>query len=183
MPRPAVAVSDTLNLLLVGPLFGVVGAGIYALLRDLRIGPRWFQVLTIGGGPAVVVGALIVHTDGVDFRLLDSTWLAIGLFVAIPGIYAALLTLLVERVLHPGGWWQRAPLPLAVSPLILWIGPAAPLLVILAAAWVAREALRSTPDGAAVPDHPALGWVARLGLIGIFTISLLDLAGDTAELL
>jgi hypothetical protein len=106
-------VSDTLNLLLVGTLLGVVGAGIYALLRGLRIGPRWFQVLTIGAGPAVVVGAMIVHTNGVDFRLLEPTWLAIGLFVAIPGIYAALLTLLAERVLHPGGWWERAPFPLA----------------------------------------------------------------------
>jgi hypothetical protein len=108
-------VSDTLNLLLVGTLLGVVGAGIYALLRGLRIGPRWFQVLTIGAGPAVVVGAMIVHTNGVDFRLLEPTWLAIGLFVAIPGIYAALLTLLAERVLHPGGWWERAPFPLARS--------------------------------------------------------------------
>jgi hypothetical protein len=176
-------VSDTLNLLLVGTLLGVVGSGIYALLRGLRIGPRWFQILAIGGGPAVVVGALIVHTDGVDFRLLEPTWLAIGLFVAIPGIYAALLTLLAERALQPGGWWERAPFLLAVAPLILWIGPVAPLLIILAAAWVAREGLRSTPTGAAVLDHPALGWVARLGLIGIFTISLLDLAGDTAELL
>jgi hypothetical protein len=176
-------VSDTLNLLLLGTLLGVVGAGIYALLRGLRIGPRWVQVLTIGAGPAVVVGAMIVHTDGVDFRLLEPTWLAIGLFVAIPGIYAALLTILAERVLHPGGWWQRAPLPLAVAPLILWIGPAAPLLVILAAGWAAREGLRGTHSGAAVVDHPALGWAARLGLAAIFAISLLDLAGDTAELL
>src|SRR5262245_33918355 len=60
-------VSDTLNLLLVGTLLGVVGSGIYALLRGLRIGPRWFQILAIGGGPAVVVGALIVHTDGSIF--------------------------------------------------------------------------------------------------------------------
>ncbi len=158
-------VSDTLNLLLVGTLLGVVGAGIYALLRGLRIGPRWFQVLTIGAGPAVVVGAMIVHTNGVDFRLLEPTWLAIGLFVAIPGIYAALLTLLAERVLHPGGWWERAPFPLAVAPLILWIGPAAPLLIILAAAWAAREGLRRTHKGPAVLDHsaPELGGSDRLG--------------------
>jgi hypothetical protein len=176
-------VSDTLNLLVAGTLLGVVGAGIYALLRGLRIGPRWFQVLAIGAGPAVVVGAMIVHTDGVDFRLLEPTWLAISLFVAIPGIYAALLTLLAERVLQPGGWWQRVPFPLAVAPLILWIGPVAPLLIIVAAAWAAREGLRRTQTGAAVLDHPALGWAARFGLAAIFTIGLLDLAGDTAELL
>lgn len=96
-------VANTLNLLLFGTLLGVVGAGIYSLLRGLRFGPRWFQVLTVAVGPAVVVGALIVHTDGVDFRLLEPTWLAIGLFVAIPGVYAALITLLGEQVLGQNG--------------------------------------------------------------------------------
>jgi hypothetical protein len=176
-------VSDTVNLLLLGTLLGVVGAGVYALLRGLRIGPRWIQVLSIGAGPAVVVGAMIVHTDGVDFRLLEPTWLAIGLFVAIPGAYAALLTVLAERALRPGSWWERAPLWLAVAPLILWIGPAAPLLVILAAGWAAREALRRSRAGAVVLDHPALGWSARLGLAAIFTVGILDLAKDMAELL
>jgi hypothetical protein len=56
-------------------------------------------------------------------------------------------------------------------------------LVILAAGWVAREGLRRTHTGAVVVDHPALGWAARLGLVAIFTVSLLDLARDAAELL
>ena len=47
------------------------------------IGPRWFQVLSISLGPAVVVGALLVHPEGVDFTLLRPRWLAIALFVAI----------------------------------------------------------------------------------------------------
>src|SRR5262245_53536377 len=59
--------SDTVNLLLLGTLLGVVGAGVYVLLRGLRIGPRWFQILCIGAGPAVVIGALIVHPDGSTF--------------------------------------------------------------------------------------------------------------------
>ena len=176
-------VSDTVNLLLFGTLLGVVGAGVYALLRGLRIGPRWFQILSIAAGPAVVIGAPIVHTDGVDFRLLEPTWLAIGLFVAIPGVYAALLTVLAERALRPGSWWERAPLPLAVAPLILWIGPAAPLLAVVAAGWAAREAGRRSSPGNDVLDHPALAWAARLGLAAIFTLALLDLAKDTAELM
>ena len=176
-------VSDTVNLLLLGTLLGVVGAGVYALLRGLRIGSRWFQVLSIGAGPAVVIGAMIVHTDGVDFRLLEPTWLAIGLFVVIPGAYAALLTVFAERALRPGSWWERAPLPLAVAPLILWIGPALPLLAVLAAGWAARESLRRSDSGSVVLDHPALGWAARLGLAAIFTLAFLDLAKDTAELL
>lgn len=174
--------SDTLNLLLVGTLLGVVGAGIYAVLRGLRIGPRWFQVLTVAVGPAVVVGALIVHTDGVDFRVLEPTWLAVGLFVVIPGVYAAMLTLLAEHVLGQNGWWARAPLLLAVAPLILWL-PVLPLLVPLAAAWAAREGLRRTRAGVQALDHPALRWVGRLGLAIIFALGLLDLGNDTAELI
>jgi hypothetical protein len=34
-----------------------------------------------------------------------------------------------------------------------------------------------------VLNHPAVGWAARLGLAAIFTVALLDLARDTAELL
>jgi hypothetical protein len=175
-------VSNTLFLLLVATFLGVVGSGVYALLRGLMIGPRWFQVLSIAIGAAVVLGAMIVHTDGVDFRLLEPTWLAIGLFVAIPGLYAAVLTLLAERMVRPDSWWAQVPLLLAVAPLVLWIGPAAPLLFILVAGWVAREGLRRTSTGTAVLDHPAVGWAARLVLATIFAASLLDLARDTAEL-
>jgi hypothetical protein len=175
-------VANTLNLLLLGTLLGVVGAGIYSLLRGLRIGPRWFEVLTVAVGPAVVMGALIVHTDGVDFRLLEPTWLAIGLFVAIPGVYAALLTLLGEHVLGQNGWWARAPKLLAVAPLILWV-PLFPLAALLAATWAAREGLRGTKTGAKALDHPALRWGGRLGLAVIFAIGLLDLGKDTAELI
>lgn len=101
--------SGTLNLLMAGTFLGAVGGVFYALLRGLMIGPRWFQVLSVGGGPAVVVGSMLVHTDGVDFRLLQPTWLAIALFVAIPGVYAALLTVVSERVLRAVGLRSKAP--------------------------------------------------------------------------
>ncbi|MEP6598987.1 MAG: hypothetical protein ABJB98_06000 [Actinomycetota bacterium] len=174
--------SDTLNFLLVGTFLGVVGAGIYDVLRGLRIGPRWFQVHTLALGPAVVVGAVLVHTDGVDFQVLEPTWLAIGLFVAIPGAYAALLTLLAEGIISADGWWARAPLLLAVAPLLLWV-PVAPLLVFLAAGWSLREGLCRTKVGAAVVGHPALRWAARLGLTLIFAVASLDLGRDAVELI
>lgn len=101
--------SGTLNLLVAGAFLGLIGAVVYALLRGLMIGPRWFQVLSVGGGPAVVVGAMIVQTDGVDFRLLQPAWLAIALFVAIPGVYAALLTVVSEGVLRAVGLSSKGP--------------------------------------------------------------------------
>lgn len=175
-------VSNTLNLLLVATLFGVVGAGVYDLLRGLRIGARWFQVLSLAIGPAVVVGAQIVHTDGLDFQLLKPAWLAIGLFVAIPGVFAALLTVIAEHVLAADGWWARVPFSVAVAPLLLWL-PVSPLLVPLVAVWAVDQLLLRTRTGEKVLGHPAVPWSARLGLAVIFAVSLLDLGRDTAELM
>ncbi|MGZ4594200.1 MAG: hypothetical protein ACXV3C_10045 [Actinomycetes bacterium] len=175
-------VPDTLNLLVVGAMFGLIGAGFYALVRGLMLGPRWFQVLCIAGGPAVVVGAAIVHTDGIDFQLLEPSWLAIGLFVAIPALYAGLLTVLAERVLRDGSWAMRAPLRLAVAPLVLW-APLAPALAVLVGMWALREWLRRSPRFASTLDHPALPWTGRLGLVGVFTVSLIDLSQDATALL
>jgi hypothetical protein len=173
---------DTMNLLLLGAGFGVVGAGVYAVVRGLRVGPHWFQVLSIAGGPAVVVGAAIVHTDGVDFRLLGPPWLTIGLFVVIPGVYAVLLTLSAERVLEENGWFAHAPIMFAAAPLALWI-PLAPLLGVLVLLWASGEGMRRTPRGATLLRHPVMAWAVRLGLATIFVLSLVDLGRDATELM
>lgn len=174
--------ADTINLLLIGVGVGVVGAGVYAVVRGLRVGPHWFQVLSIAVGPAVVVGAAIVHTDGVDFRLLGPPWLTIGLFLVIPGVYAALLTLFAEPLLEGNSWFAHAPILLAAAPLALWI-PLAPLLGILVLLWVSGEGMRRIPRGASAIGHPVMAWAARLGLAGLFLLSLVDLGRDAAELM
>jgi len=84
---------QSLNLLGAATLLGVLGGGIDFVPRGVMIGPRWFQILSIGLGPAVVVGGVLVHVPGgVDFTVLQPVWLSIVLFMAIPGTYAALLT-------------------------------------------------------------------------------------------
>ena len=175
-------VADTLNLLLAGAFLGLLGAGSYALVRGLLIGPRWFQVLSISLGPATVVGAAIVHTDGVDFQLLHPTWLAIALFVAIPALYCALLTLIVEPLLREDSWWARVPLPLAILPVALMV-PLFPLLGVLAGVWAIREVIRRTPSGAGFLAHPTLPWGARGALSVVFVMAVVDLGQDTAELI
>jgi hypothetical protein len=174
-------VGATLQLLLTGTLFGLVGACVYALVRHLMIGPRWFQVASIAAGPAVVVGAGIVHSDGVDFVLLEPLWLAIGLFLAIPAVYAATLTVVAERWLHEAAWAARVPLPLVAIPLLLLI-PLAPLLAAMVALWAVGEGLRRHRRFGAALGHPALPWVARAGLAVVFVVALVDLAGETTEL-
>ena len=41
-----------------------------------------------------------MHTDGVDFRLLDPLWLTVGLFVLIPALWGATVVVVTERLLR-----------------------------------------------------------------------------------
>ena len=166
----------TFNLLIIATLIGVVGGAIYFVLRGLMIGPRWFQILSISVGPAVVVGSQIVTTDGIDFTL-DPALLAIAMFVLIPGLYAALLTVLAERWMADDGPFARAPLWLTVVPLLLW-APIAPVLGLLVLGLVAFEAVRRSDRGAAVLAKPVLAQMARAALVLVFALALVDLVGD-----
>jgi hypothetical protein len=172
--------SATYNLLFVATVLGVVGGAAYLTLRGLMIGPRWFQVLSISLGPAVFVGSQIVHTDGVDFTL-DPVLLAVAMFVLIPGLYAALLTLLAERWLAADSALMRAPTWLMSLPLLLWV-PAFPVLVALVVGFVALEAVRRTDSGASALARPTWPWAARGLLTVVFVLSLVGLIQDTASL-
>jgi hypothetical protein len=150
------------------------------VLRGLMIGPRWFQVLSISLGPAVVIGSEIVHTDGVDFTL-DPTPLVIVLFVLIPGIYTALLTMVAERWLDPRGPFATARWWVAVLPLLLWL-PIAPILVLLAVGLGVFEAMRRSEVGSRLLSHQVWRWLARGVLVAVFAVCLVDLVKDTVIL-
>lgn len=61
----------TLSLLSFTTAVGVLGGLVYLAVRPLRFGPRWFVLAAMAVGPAVVVGNLLVHVDGVDFTILQ----------------------------------------------------------------------------------------------------------------
>jgi hypothetical protein len=173
---------QTLNLLVITTLIGVLGGGIYFVLRTLLIGPRWFEVLSVSLGPAVVVGSSLVHVEGVDFTL-EPTWLAIAMFIAIPGIYGALLTHVGERWIRPEGRFAKDPRRVVLLPLLLWVSPLAPFLGALLLALAAVEGARRTTAGNAILSHPAWPWAARAALTVLFVMALADLAQTTATLL
>lgn len=166
----------TVNLLGTGWLLGMGGAFFYAILRGLMIGPRWFRVASMSVGSGVVVGSLIVHTDGVDFTLLGPVWLTVGLFVAIPVLYAAALTLLAEHWLVPDGWPTRARLRTVLATLLLWF-PVFPLLPVLAGGWLVAEWYRRRPDPPRLSGL-VLSWVARGVLAVVFLVAVADLVSD-----
>lgn len=94
----------TYNLLVLGAAVGIIGAGVYRMVAPWLIGPTWFRRLTTGMGAAAVVGSMLVHSNGIDFRVLKPVWLAIGLFVALPGVFGVVIGVAVDAVNQPDSW-------------------------------------------------------------------------------
>jgi hypothetical protein len=113
-------VSGTLNLLVITTIIGVIGGLVFLAVRGLRFGPPWFRVLSMPVGATIVVGSLLVHSDGVDFTLLEPLWVAVALTLSVPFFYTLMLAWLADRWLgdEPGVWQS---LPAAVP----WLARAA----------------------------------------------------------
>jgi hypothetical protein len=140
-----VTVGGTYNLLVLGSVVGVIGAGAYLLVAPRLVGPMWFRRLTVGAAVAAVVGSMLVHADGIDFHLLQPTWLAISLFVALPGLFGVAIGAAVDATSRPDSWTacgrRRWLLPIVV---VACFPPSAIVLafalVVLALCSVARQA-------------------------------------------
>jgi hypothetical protein len=169
--------SGSLNLIVVAAVLGTLGAAIYAAVR-------WFQLPGLGWRVAATsvcaglgVGAMLVHRDGVDFTVLRAGP-AIALFVAVPALYGALLTLVVESFLrrHPDGFtspWARALglLPFAVVPVL-------PAFLL---AWLVGRSVRGSRVEMLVRSA-GLRWAARAAASGALALLARDLALDIAAL-
>jgi hypothetical protein len=74
---------------------GAANGVLYSVLRDMI--PLRFRAALWSLFAAGVGGSQFVHADGVDFTLLEPQWLAIAAFVALPGLAALVVVVLVER--------------------------------------------------------------------------------------
>jgi hypothetical protein len=170
--------SGSLQLAASGLQFGVIGVFFYLALRGLMVGPDWFRLLSISLGPAVVIGVVIVHTDGVDFNVLEPVWLAAVLFIGVPGAYCALLHVLAVRALRPD---RRLPGPLLLLGLLPWI-PLLPLTLVLLGGFFALRALRRGEAGRAFLARVWPGWALRGALAALFLFAVVDLVSDVTFL-
>ena len=170
--------SGSLQLAASGLQFGVLGAFFYLALRGLMVGPDWFRLLSISLGPAVVIGAIVVHTEGVDFNVLAPVWLAAVLFIGVPAAYCALLHVLSVRVLRSA---RPLPAPLLVLGLLPWL-PLLPLTLLLLGGFLALRTLRRGGAGRAFLGSPWPGWVLRGALAVLFLVSVVDLVSDVERL-
>jgi hypothetical protein len=99
--------SGSLNLVLVGALFGLLSGVLYLVLEPLLVGPEWFRTLSLSVGAGAVAATQLVHADGVDFHVLDPFWFAVALFVLLPVGHVALVHRAAVRIRHRAG--SRAP--------------------------------------------------------------------------
>jgi len=174
-PMGEITVSGTLNLFLVGTMLGVLGAAIYLSLRGLTVGPLWFRRLCTVVGGTVMVGAAMVHEDGPDFTLLEPTWAAIALTLAVPCVFLLLMPPAVDAVTRDGGWLpQRRWVWLALVPFVFPLFFMIPLLVV---GWWLTRLARQRPDAGRVG-----AWAARGILVALFVGGALNLGQEVAAI-
>jgi hypothetical protein len=167
---------QTLNLVFAMTMVGGVTGVFYGALRSaipgrLRL-PLWVTVWACFGG------ASIVHDDGVDFTLVEPALLSIVLFVALPGIGAGVVVLLVER------WQRAAPWRDRRLTALLVVASLASTFALIFAALVAAAALLLRR----LPELPRAGWavlrVAVPALLGLAAIVAgVDLLQESSRIL
>jgi hypothetical protein len=173
----------TYNLLVLGAAFGVIGAALYQWVRPWLIGPRWFRYLTVGLACGAVVGSMLIHADGIDFRALTPTWFAISLFIALPFLFGVAVAWTVDRLDRDGSFartgrarWIVAPILAVLFPLTLILLGIALLILCV---WVpVRDAWHA--GGTAVPRP--LTWAVRGIWLAIAGVGLLALVDDIRDI-
>lgn len=109
-----VTLAGTLNLLIVCTFLGAVAGLVWVAVRGLRFGPRWWRAVSMPLAAAVVVGNALVHSDGVDFTLLEPPAVAVGLTLAVPVLATVIVTALGDRwIASDRTVWQVLPAPVA----------------------------------------------------------------------
>jgi hypothetical protein len=174
----------TYNLLLIGAAAGIIGAAAYQWVRPWLIGPRWFRYLTVGLASGAVVGSMLVHADGIDFRALTPTWLAIGLFVALPFLFAIAVAAVVDRLDRPGSFTRHGRARWIAGVLCVVLFPPTLLLLVVAAivliVWVTVRQSWHHDGPASVPRGVAL--VIRGAWLGVAALGLIALVNDIREI-
>lgn len=151
-------------------LGAIVGMVYIVVRRALPAGwGRWGWIF-VG---ATFGGSLLLHADGVDFNLLEPTWLAVALFILIPAGGAALMAWWIERW---DRWWltDRRRTIVAALPTVVLIPFIFPVLIAAAAVVLVATASQSARIRAAVRmvgppiGQAALAIVAALSSWALF---------------
>jgi hypothetical protein len=172
------SLGDTAGLIVVTSVIGVIAALLLLVAWPFvsRFGRTTVPMMAVLYG--VVGGALMVHTDGVDFTVLEPAALAIALFVAICAGFGAVVAHLVGRAAAGDGWSRERRWWLLGPPLLLLLFP--PVLIVAVVAVATNHA-----DAVVGPDDGRWHTVragALLAMLALFVVGAVDLARDIATL-
>ena len=140
----------------------------------------WFRRLTTGLAAAVVAGSMLVHADGIDFTILKPTWLAIGLFVALPGLFGALIGSSVDAVRRTDSWTSRGRRRWVLALICVACFPATLFLLVIAVDRRGRvgRSRRRRDSSRCVRRIPAYGFVIRSLWMLVAVAGLVALVND-----
>lgn len=173
----------TYNLLVIGAMVGVIGAGVYLLVRSRLIGPIWFRRVTTGLAAGAVAGSMLVHADGIDFRLLKPTWFAIGVFVALPALFGTFIGSAVDRVADADSWTRRGRLRWVLPTVsVIAFPPTIVLLPFVTSIVAILLTLRTIGPIQRIRSSLPYGLVVRATWLGIATLGLFALIEDIVDI-
>ncbi len=86
---------DTVFLVVFAAALGAVGGLLYMAGREWL--PRRARPAISGLLFGTLGGALVIEPGGIDFTLVEPHWLAVAMFIALPALYGAALSVAIER--------------------------------------------------------------------------------------
>lgn len=172
----------TYNLVVLGAAVGVIGAAAYIAVAPWLIGPTWFRRATVGVTAGVLVGAMLIHSDGVDFTVLGPLWFAVVLFIALPALSGVALTITVDTVAKPDSWTAARRWRWVLPLLLVLLVP--PSLVVIVPVCVVVAALLPLRRRLLVPlqESTAATYAVRAAFTTIPLFGLLALSQDLTDL-
>jgi len=170
--------TDTIGLVALVAVAATLSVGpIYTVAR-LWFPQRWRSV-AFAAFFGILGGGLLVHEDGIDFRVLTPQALAVALFVAIPLVFGVVLESLrgfVESRLPQLPEWALLVLPVAVLATFVLIAP--PVGIALSVGALGAVLLgQGDRLGTALRSDP-VAWLGRLGMVAIAGLAGADLTRD-----
>jgi hypothetical protein len=169
--------ANTIGLLVVTAMIGVLAALLFLVARPFvaRLGRAVVPAMAALYG--VLGGAMMVHRDGIDFRVLEPALLAIALFVAICAGFGAVAAWLVSAAAADDGWPRSRSWWILGPPLVLLLFPPFAIAAFAAGAF----------NWLAAVTAPTKRWrVVETGayvvMSALFVFGAVDLAQDTVAL-
>jgi hypothetical protein len=114
----------TIFLLLLTALLGAVGGFVYMVVREWL--PAGWRPALFGLLGATLGGMLIIQPGGTDFTELEPLAAAVILFILLPAVYGAAVSVLTEKLVRTPGFegsrWRWAAIPMLLSVALTGFG-------------------------------------------------------------